>query len=370
MGAKTHTALSPSNAERWMKCPGSVALCATLPKPEQSKYASEGEAAHTLLERCLRNRKIMPFDMVGGMIGDFEVTEEMAEAVTVARDAILSEAQKGGELLIEQRVDIAPGISGTLDAAVVRPYDTIVVVDFKYGKGVVVSAVENPQLLLYALPLATQAEAPSIKLMVVQPRSEGQISTWDCDYDYLSAFSDEVIRKIALTKEKNALVCAGSWCKWCWAKPICPVLRQDISAALPAIPGKELIFPDVKGLSVDAIKKILDYKELIETWLDACAAYAQEVVEAGGNIPGYELAKKRANRRWIDEEGALKAFADLGDAVYKVKILSPAQMEKIAGKDRVAPLTEVPDNGMTLKKITEKTINKKVKEIFNDTTKQ
>ena len=39
------------------------------------------------------------------------------------------------------------------------------------------------------------------------------------------------------------------------------------------------------------------------------------------------------------------------EQAYKVKLLSPAQMEKIAGKERVAKLTEVPDNGVTLKKI-------------------
>jgi len=335
-----------------------------MPKPEQSKYAAEGEAAHTLLERCLKNPKMMPFDMVGETIGEFEVTDEMAEAVTFARDIIRAELQKGGQLLIEARVDIAPGISGHLDAAIIRPYDTVVVIDFKYGKGITVSAVENPQLLLYALPLAVQNEVGEIKLMIIQPRTEDQISEWSCDYEYISTFSDEFSRKVALTKEPNALVSAGSWCKFCWAKPICPALRQSISETLPAIPGKEILFPDVKGLPIPTIKKILDTKEVIEKWLDACAAYAQDIVEAGGEIPEYELAKKRGNRRWINEEEAIKAFEDLGDKAYKVKVLSPAQMEKIAGKERVAPLTEVPDNGLTLKKITEKTTQKKVKELL------
>ena len=346
---KTHSALSPSNADRWMHCPGSVALCATMPKPPQSIHAGEGEAAHTVLEDFLRDPKKVPYDRIGQTVGDFEVTEEMAEAVTFARDEIMKELQTGGELLIEQKVEIAPGISGTLDAAIVRPYNEIIVFDFKYGKGIVVSAVDNPQMLLYALPLAIQAEVSSIKLVILQPRTEGQMSAWSTDMGYIETFAAELERKIALTKEKDAMVAAGSWCKWCWAKAICPVFRQDISNALPAIPGKELILPDVKGLDVPTIKKVLDKKDLIEAWLDACAAYAQELVEAGGQIPGYELAKKRANRKWVSEEEALKAFADLGEDAFKVKILSPAAMEKIAGKERVAPLTETPDNGMTLK---------------------
>jgi len=351
---KTHTDLSPSNSDRWMHCPGSVALCATMPKPKQSAYASEGEDAHKVAEDYLRDPKKIPFDRIGEIVGETEVTEEMAEAATLYVDTVRAELRKGGELLIEQKVEIAPGISGYLDAAIVRPYDSLTVIDFKYGKGVIVSAADNTQLLLYALPLSIQYEVKDVRIIVVQPRTEGQISIWDTDEAYIATFAQEVSRKIALTKESGAIICAGTWCKWCWAKPVCPVLRQDISKNLPAIPGKEMIFPDVKGLAIPAIKKILDYRDMIETWLAACAAYAQEVVEAGGEIPGYELAKKRANRRWIDETQAMTAFSDLGEKAYVVKVLSPAQMEKIAGKERVAELTEVPDNGMTLKKTKEK----------------
>lgn len=361
MTTHTHTDTSPSSADRWMNCPGSVALCAQMPKPEQSKYAGEGEAAHKLLERCLKNPKFVPFDFVGEEIGEFTVTEEMAEAVAYAREVVFAELQKGGKLLVEEKVEVTPGLSGRLDIGIVRHFNSVVVMDFKYGKGILVSAVENPQLLLYALPLVAQYEAVNVKLVVIQPRTEDQKSVWECDINYMKTFWDEASRKLQLTREPNAMVHPGSWCKWCWAKPICPKVRQDISSQLPAIPGKELLFPDVKGLPIPTIVKILDAKELIEKWLDACVAYAQEIAEAGGEIPGYELAKKRANRKWKNEQEAIQAFSDLEEKAYTVKILSPAQMEKIAGKDRVAALTEIPDNGLTLKKTN---LTKKIKEIL------
>jgi hypothetical protein len=279
----------------------------------------------------------------------------MAEAVTFARDTILTELQKGGTLLSEQKVDITEGMSGTLDAAIVRPYEKLIVFDFKYGKGVVVPAVDNAQMLLYALPLSKQHEVESVELVIIQPRTEGQISRWEASCDYLNIFAAELERKISLTQEKDALVAAGSWCKWCWAKAICPVLRQDISKQLPAIPGKELILPDVKGLPITTVANILEYKDRIEAWMDAVFAYAQEYIEAGGVIPGWDLGKKRANRKWANEAEAIIAFADLGDKAFSdPKLLSPTQMEKIAGKERVAPLTETPDNGTTLKRIGEK----------------
>lgn len=355
MAQKTHTDLSPSNASRWMNCPGSVELCKTVPKPPQSAYASEGEVAHTLLEQCLKNPAANPFDYVGNVIDEIEVKEEMAEAVSYALDIIRTELQQGGDLLIEKQVTIIPGlIKGTLDAGIVRYYDHVTICDFKYGKGVLVSAVDNYQLLLYAMAVASEYEAATVRLIVIQPRVEPQTSTWDCSTAFLETFKKEVERRVALTQEKDALICPGDWCKFCQAKIVCPKLRADISANLPAIPGKELVFPDVKGLSVDTVKKVLDYKDRIEDWMEAVSAYAQTILETGGDIPGYELGKKRANRKWINEDEALVSFADLGEQAFKVKLLSPAQMEKIAGKDRVAALTEIPDNGMTIKKTEKK----------------
>jgi len=355
MAKKVHAELSPSSADRWMNCPGSVALCAQMPKPLQSEHAAEGDVAHEILEKSLKDEKYLPFDQVGGVIRDVEVTDEMAEAVTFARDAVLQELQKGGQLLVEQKVQVLPGVFGTLDVAIIRPYKEIVVIDFKYGKGVIVSATDNPQLLLYALPLSREYEVEQVRLVIIQPRTEGQINTWTASCDYLDTFAAELERKIALTKEKGALVAAGPWCKWCWAKAICPVLRQDISEHLPAIPSKEIIFPEATTLPVQVVKNVLDYKDRIESWLDAIVAYAQDYIAAGGSIEGWELGKKRANRKWIDEQQALLAFSDLGEKAFsEPKLLTPAQMEKVAGKDRVAPLVETPDNGTTLKRIGEK----------------
>jgi len=354
MAVKTHTDLSPSNASRWMNCPGSIALCKTVPKPPQSEYASEGGTAHALLEKCLKNPSINPFDLVGDKLEGNEVVEEMAEAVSYALDVIRADLQNGGELLIEQKLDIVPGIiGGTLDVAVIREFNDITVYDFKYGKGVIVSAVDNQQLLLYLLPLVKKHDVVKMKLTIIQPRTEGQLSTWECSAEYLEGFAAEVERKIKLTQEENALVCAGSWCKFCWAKVVCPALRKDLGQALAPIKNNELIFPDVKSLTLDVVKKVLDNRDRIEDWMAAVAAYAQEAIESGSVIPGYELGKRRSIRKWVSEIEALKEFADLGDKAYSVKILSPAQMEKVAGKDRVSKLTEVPDNGMTLKKLKE-----------------
>jgi hypothetical protein len=289
-------------------------------------------------------------DCLGTTLGQCEVDEDMVEAVVFARDTILAELQKGGVLFTEQNVEIFPGISGTLDACIVKEFNSVTIFDFKYGKGVIVRAADNPQMLLYLLGILKNFDAPSLRLVIIQPRVDEQVSVWDVPEGYMETFRTEVERRIALTKEPGATVAAGKWCKFCNAKVVCPQLRQDISDNLPAIPGKELVFPDVKGLPVSAVLKILDYRDRIDSFLDAVFAYAQEYIEAGGELPGWYIGKTRPHRKWANEEDALAAFADLGPAAFKVTILSPAQMEKLAGKERVAPLVFTPEGGPTLKR--------------------
>ena len=139
-------------------------------------------------------------------------------------------------------------------------------------------------------------------------------------------------------------------------------MHAQVADMFPAIKEepKSLRLPDVKTLSPQRVSEILDIADSIKEWFSAVAAYAAEYLDIGGTIPNYGLVKKRANRRWKDEAAALAAFSDLGEKAFSVKILSPAQMEKIAGKDRVAEHTEVPDTGTTLKRIGAE----------NDTTKQ
>lgn len=357
---KTHMELSPSHAERWWNCPGSVALCRTMPKSEQSEAAAEGTAAHEVLERCLRQYHIdggflNPFDMIGLEILGYTVNDEMAESVSLVLDTVKAELHKGGELLIETKIDVVPGlVGGTLDIAIIRPFDTIVVIDFKYGRGVIVSAMDNKQMLLYLLGLAIKYGCPQAKLGIVQPRVQtGEpVSFWDVPEGYLPIFKNELARHIELTKEKDALLLAGPHCRWCAAKAVCPALRKDLGQALAPVANNELVFPDVKSLSIDNITKVLDYKERIEKWLDAVCAYAFDIAVNGSEIPGYELAKKRANRRWINEQEVLTRFAELGDKLVTVKVISPAQLEKIVGDEAIKEFTEKPDNGLTLKKKT------------------
>lgn len=49
-----HAKLSPSSAERWMSCPGSVALCEGK-DDKGNQFAHDGTTMHHFAELCLTN---------------------------------------------------------------------------------------------------------------------------------------------------------------------------------------------------------------------------------------------------------------------------------------------------------------------------
>ena len=158
-----HAKLSPSSAERWMRCPGSVALCDGLPDTS-STFADEGTAAHFLASECLDegcdtgaflNRTIVvdrashsTYWLPGApgataSASQFVVTSEMALAVQDYLDYVRGvQAATGATLMVEQRLSIEsitgePGAHGTSDVVLLAPRE-LIIVGLKYGRGVAV----------------------------------------------------------------------------------------------------------------------------------------------------------------------------------------------------------------------------------------
>ena len=74
-----HALMSPSGAERWAHCAGSVSLSAGLPE-DTSSYAAEGSCAHEVAARCLLEKQPAAV-FIGHSFHDTVVTAEMAEHV-------------------------------------------------------------------------------------------------------------------------------------------------------------------------------------------------------------------------------------------------------------------------------------------------
>jgi hypothetical protein len=63
---------------------------------------------------------------------------------------------------------------------------------------------------------------------------------------------------------------------------------------------------------------------------------AQQLLEAGVEVPGWKLVPKRATRKWVDDKKVLTTLTEAGLNIEQLtEPKSPAQMEKVLKKHNV-----------------------------------
>lgn len=345
-----HSELGASSAYRWMNCPGSVALIRQVPEQPDSPYAAEGTKAHELAEKILTNQAICPDDY----------SKEMRDYVKIYTDYV----PEGSDIEVRVEVDRDLGMFGTCDAISMDHYNLeLEIIDLKYGEGVQVSPENNTQLMYYALGAIKRIHKKhkvfpeSIKLTIVQPRGEGKaIKSWETKLTTLLDWRREkLIPAAEATRESNAPLKYGDWCRWCAAKAICPKMQEETYKVCDVVfndETKKIELPSPKDLSPEKMKEVLDFSKVAASWFKDVAAHAHQSVERGAKIPGYKLVKKRSNRKWVDEEKAIELISAYGhkDRAYEKTILSPAKAEKLEGicKESVLALCVKSEAGTTL----------------------
>lgn len=366
-----HSNVGASSSERWMNCTKSVSFIANLKasgkirEQEESIYAAEGTIAHELCEFCLEE-KVDPISMIGKEFQGHLVDHEMAEAVEVYVDFIKENHKEGMDLLLEEKFvldHIDSELYGSGDATIVEPFGKVMVVDFKYGKGIAVEAENNPQLLYYALGATKGFEDfEEVELVIVQPRADKTrpIKRWTVPKGRLEEFAKELKVKLDETRSDNAkFMPTDKGCKFCDAKAHCPALKeQAMETAMVAFDevGTPTL-PSIDSIPSEKLPEIMKVAPLIEGFLKAVAERAHQEAEKGIKIEGYKLVKKRANRKWTDEKRVIEEFEDIfdeKDLFAPRKLRTPAQLEKVVGKADVAKLTITPDTGTSLVPVSDK----------------
>ena len=332
-----HALLGPSSSERWLSCPPSARLEEQFPNTT-SVYAEEGTLAHSYAERKLNA-------LIAGetLHRDATVSDEMWDCTEEYRDFVEEEYNeakaktKDARLLVEQELDFGdyvPEGFGTSDAVIVSD-NVLEVIDFKYGKGVPVSAEENSQLRLYALgaylALSPLYDFDTVKMAIFQPRIN-YITTDSVSVDGLLEWADNYVRPRAeMAFNGEGEFCVGEHCRFCRASAVCRA-RAEVAFGVVETANQDVVLTD------EEIADVLDKLDTTEERIASIRTYVQDkAINDGVKWPGYKLVESRTQRKITDSIKALSLLETEGfdrDDVTTLKLKGITELEKIVGKKR------------------------------------
>lgn len=337
MGA--HARNSPSALYRTLNCPPSLVLGEQF-QDEESQYAAEGSAGHALAEHLIKKhlhlrtkRPVSDYysDDLMEAVEDYVafVIEKIEEAKRECQTPLFS---------VEQRVDISeysPDCFGTADMVIVT--DKVAhVIDLKLGRGVEVSAEENPQLMAYGLGVLEMVDMlydiEVVRLTIFQPRINN-FSTWDITPEALRAWGEEVLKpRSAMALAGAGEFQAGSWCRFCKARNQCRARAEEFLRLA------KMEFRQPALLSDDEIAEVLKVSDELSKWAADVYAYAQDqAVIHGKQWKGYKLVEGRSNRKYSSEEEVVQAAQAAGYTdIYKKSLIGVTEMERLMGKKEFA----------------------------------
>lgn len=345
-----HALLSASASHRWLECPGSIELSKHF-ENSGSAFSEEGTWAHSVAEEAIPHGGRVPLRLKRDIDRFYAEHEELNGTYAAMEDtlmpyvewvweeeAAMRKADSGTIMMTEVRLDLTDYIPegfGTSDVMIFND-DIIEVIDLKYGKGVPVSAENNPQLKIYALGALSAVdglvEPKKVKMAIYQPRLDN-ISVVEMPVKELLTWAKEVLipgAKLAMTKD--APLTCGEHCRFCPARAKCKVRAEALEPYT--------LMRHQKLLSPDEVAEILKVADEIDKWLKDVKEAALKDALDGETIPGFKIVEGRSNRKIDADEAKIIAMAELEgfseDQMYERKLKGITALEALMGKKRFA----------------------------------
>lgn len=393
MAAPTkHSKCSPSGAHRWLVCTAAPTYEAQFPDGEVSVYAAAGTLAHKFAELAAQYN----FGLVTKRTYNSRLKKLQKESLYDPE--MLETSQKYAEYLfqksmefenkphlaLEVNVDLSEYIPegfGQCDSALIGG-DRLHITDYKHGVGVPVSAIDNPQMKLYALGVLKRYEAayPSltrVTMAIFQPRITDDVEEFEISIEELKKWG-EVIKPIAQEAFNGpGAFEPGEHCRFCKGREVCKARAQyfmELEAYEDAVPqngltpeqqfeiDKALILGEATRttLTDEEVGSLLERGELLSKWLSDLQSYALNAILDGREIPGWKVVEGKSNRKYKADCGSTIAQVarDAGYEPYEEKLLTITAMEKLMGKavfaEKIGEFTEKPQGKPTLVKASDK----------------
>lgn len=363
-----HAILSPSAAHRWLHCTPAPRVEAEFPETT-SEYAEEGRLAHSVCELAAKKKfTVMNNRAYNSRLkklkADPKWDDEMLSTAATYVEHLTEHAMRfehAPYVALEVQVDItdyAPEAFGTCDCIMIGG-DELIITDYKHGKGVPVSAQDNPQMLLYALG-ALKLYRPiygdmirRVSTYIDQPRLDSYDGA-SMTVEELLAWGESIKPKAAAAFMGTGEFAPGEWCRFCRAKAKCRARAnqntalEDFKDCIPlgrSIPMQTEYdatgFKPSNCLTDEEIGALLVRAEGLVAWYNDLKEYALAACLNGKTIPGWKAVEGRSTRAWTDQDAALEALMAGGveeAIIYDRVPKTLAQLEKVIGKQRFGEL--------------------------------
>jgi len=338
-----HAILSPSGASRWLACTPSARLEAALPD-KAGQAAAEGTLAHALGEALIRiktgiDSKVVHNKTLKRIKSDalydnsmLDYCEDYSSYVIETFNAAKVRT-KDAVIMVETKLDLTkyvPEGFGTGDVIIVADH-IMDFIDLKYGKGVQVSAVDNKQLMLYALGALEMFDylydIHTIRMHIYQPRMDN-ISVYEMHVAELMLWGQRELKpKAKLAFAGEGEFCVGKHCQFCRARPSCKAHADEQLKVL------QYDFRAPTFLEDAEVADIISRAPDLLSWLTEIKDYAlDQAVNHNKKWPGYKLVEGRSNRKYSDEETVATKLIMAGIEEEKIyepkKLLGITAMEK------------------------------------------
>lgn len=343
---RAHALLSPSSAARWIVCPPSARLEDTK-VDEGTPFAMEGTIAHEVAE-IIANSTLggVNFDSADSMLDvkaekcnkydfDFSDMEKYAKGYA---EYIAEKLKPGDHMILEERLDFTkyvPEGFGTGDCVLLNN-DKLTIIDYKYGKNVMVEAKDNPQLMIYALGAILRYELAydfkEIEMCIYQPRMD-HISEHRMPLTKLKTWAENVLKPAAaLAYEGGGTAVPGKHCQFCKVAGKCEALyKATMDTVAQDFDGDGGYIEMTPKRTADALNNLA----LVELWVRRTKEQSLDDALAGIKIPGYKLVEGVSRRKYEDESKIRSTLVSEGWELAKInkpeELLGITALKKVVG---------------------------------------
>ncbi len=201
--------------------------------------------------------------------------------------------------------------------------------------GVLVDAVDNPQMKLYALGALEIYDSlydfEEVSMTIFQPRRQN-VSTWTIPVEELRDWAENELKpKAKKAYDGKGDYVPGEWCTFCRAAVKCRARAEE------KLKLAQMEFKLPPLLTDSEIEEVLSKLSDLTKWANEIIAYATDAaVNHGKEWHGFKVVEGRSVRKYKDEEAVAEAAKANGyKDIYRHSLITLTEMQKLMGKKEI-----------------------------------